>query len=156
MKNDPQILIRAREYAEFRYGSSVRTEPHLDDNYYLGLTLTNSEGGSCPIELYAPGPTASIFAGPLRYETLDGQGVAPVLWALDLVMTFPTYEFRSLVGQRGLVQEAPLSTLQRLRVKNTWPAWSGSVKSREEAAAAFGHPEQYARARLTSFQLSFV
>jgi hypothetical protein len=153
MRNSPELLAKAQEYAEFRFGGDVRVERLLDGGDQLGLTLTNTNVLTCGIELYAPGSTATIFAGPIRYETLE-EGVLPVLWVLDLLMTYTVYELRSLVGQRGVVQSAPLSTWQPLWVKHHWPAWSGEARSRETAAEAFGHPETFGPPQIRTFQAS--
>lgn len=148
-----QLLIRAQEYAEFRFAGSVTCEHLTDGDDQLGLMLTNANPGSCAIEIYGPGSTASIFAGPIRVET-QVEGVAPVLWCLDLIMTYPMYEFRSFFGRRALVQEAPLTSRQRRRVIRHWSAWSGEVRSREDAAQAFGHPEAFDAPHLRTFQAS--
>jgi len=71
-------------------------------------------------------------------------------------MTFTTYELWALLGKRGVVQESPLSAWQRIWVTRQWPAWSGEILPREQAAVAFGFPETYGPPRMRSFRTSLI
>jgi len=150
MQDSTNTLAQAQAYAEFRFGDSVKAKRLFDGDAQLGLFLTNANAGSCSIEIHGPYGEATISAGPIRYETSEF-GLIPTLWCLDLLMSFNTYQLYSVGGTRGLVQAAPLSSWMSWQVKREWPAWSGQVKSREQAAAVFGHPEDHSPPRLRSF-----
>lgn len=148
---DRSLIRVVKDYAEFRYSTAVRAEILFDGETELGLSLSNVNGASRSIEVYGPLTRGTVLAGPIRYEAAK-DGAQPILWAVDLIMTYTLYELRNVMSNSGLVQSAPLTRSQARRVVKEWSPWSEESRPRERAAAEFGNPERYGPARLASTQ----
>lgn len=136
MRNNLSILESFADYIECKFGSSATVEPRFDSGVWIGAVASPNDPRCCEIEIYAPGENATLFAGPLRFESIK-PGAVPVIQFLDLATNFPIFEIRSVFGRRGLVQERPLSRLESKLVLRKWPSWTGTIRSREDCAADF-------------------
>ncbi len=151
MRNDLSVLSSFADYIECRFGDWATVEYRFDSGVEIGAIAIPNDPECCEIEVYAPGENATIFAGPLRFESIK-PGVAPVIQFLDLVTSFPIFEMRSVFGSRGLVRERPLSRLESKLVVRKWPSWTGAERSSEECCPGFVDESTSGSRRFRSFQ----
>ena len=125
------------EYARARYGDAARVRV-LEVERAVRLMNVNE---AAEIEVARLGDYFVVSAGSIWYEATT-PGTRPVLWLMDLAMTFGVVEFRSLLARVSLA--APSGFVARYglmpwrREVRRWLPWQGVVRERSQVAQEFG------------------
>lgn len=135
-------FTEAIDYARERFGDAAAVEVVGVDE----CVILRNASDAVDIELNLLGEYFVVFAGSFWYEA-QVPGCRPVLWFMDLVMTFGVVEFRALLANVSLA--APPESVARYgrlpwrRELRRWSAWSGQVAERSAVAEQFGMSDAF-------------